>query len=231
MSEVVPVAGPPALDQQHARPHDGWLAHHFDDLDQQHAAAELGMWLFLVTEFMFFGGLFTAYMVYHGWYGQDFATGSHTMHLVLGTINTAVLLTSSFSMAVAVHAAAQGHRTMLIAMLLATITLGAVFLGIKAYEYHAKFVEGLVPFIANSQFEMHANVGLETFLNLYFLMTGVHAAHMVIGIAILGTLVGAALRHRLPIQRSVLVHNVGLYWHFVDLVWVYLFPFFYLVTG
>jgi len=106
-----------------------------------------------------------------------------------------------------------------------------VFLGIKAYEYHEKFVEGLVPFIENSQFEMHANVGLETFLNLYFLMTGVHAAHMVIGIAILGTLAGAALRHRLPVQRSVLVHNVGLYWHFVDLVWVYLFPFFYLVTG
>jgi cytochrome c oxidase subunit 3 len=116
-------------------------------------------------------------------------------------------------------------------MLLATIALGSVFLGIKAYEYHEKYVEGLVPFIANSQFEMQANVGLETFLNLYFLMTGVHAAHMVIGIAILGTPAIAALRHRLPVERSVVVHNVGLYWHFVDLVWVYLFPFFYLVTG
>jgi cytochrome c oxidase subunit 3 len=231
MSEVVPVGGPAELDPSLARKHGGWLAHHFDDLDQQHAAAELGMWVFLVTEFMFFGGLFTAYMAYHDWYAHDFAAGSHTMHVVLGTINTAVLLTSSLSMALAVHAAAQGRRTMLIAMLLATIALGTVFLGIKAYEYHEKYVEGLVPFISSSRFETKPDVGLEEFLNLYFLMTGVHAAHMVIGIAILGTLVVSALRYRLPVERSVLVHNVGLYWHFVDLVWVYLFPFFYLVTG
>jgi cytochrome c oxidase subunit 3 len=208
------------------------LAHHFDDLQQQREAAELGMWLFLVTEFMFFGGLFVAYLVYRSWYPQHFAEGSLTMDLTLGTINTAVLLASSLTMALAVHAAQASQRKALMWLLAATIVLGSVFLGIKAYEYHHKYEHHLIPF-AGLEFEypQPKDVGKQAFFNLYFLMTGLHAFHMVIGVGILLTLVVLAWRGGLLAERSVIVHNTGLYWHFVDLVWVYLFPFFYLVAA
>jgi cytochrome c oxidase subunit 3 len=208
--------------------HHPALAHHFDDLQQQREAAELGMWLFLVTEFMFFGGLFMAYLVYRWWYPQEFAAGSHTMDVMLGTINTGVLLCSSLTMALAVHAAQEAHRKALVGFLLATVVLGAGFLGIKAYEYHHKYEEGHIPFLegAHSMPE-----GEQTFFNLYFLMTGLHAFHMVIGIVLLLTLAARAWRGGFMGERSVVVHNSGLYWHFVDLVWVYLFPFFYLVAA
>lgn len=212
--------------------HDAALAHHFHDASQQRRAAELGMWLFLVTEFMFFGGLFLAYLVYRHWYPKEFALGSHTMDLALGTINTFVLLTSSLTMALSVHAAAASNRRMLILCLWGTIFLGAIFLGIKAYEYHHKYVEHHIPF---GGLEFHAQsphrLGLATFYNLYFLMTGLHALHMVIGIVLMLVLVVLAYRGGLLGPRSVIVHNSGLYWHFVDLVWVYLFPFFYLIAA
>jgi cytochrome c oxidase subunit 3 len=218
---------------EHAPPAGQTLvAHHFHDAQQQRSAAELGMWLFLVTEFMFFGGLFVAYLVYRSWYPEDFAAGSHTMDVRLGTINTAVLLTSSLTMALAVDAAQRSRQQPLVGLLAATLVLGAIFLGIKAYEYHHKFEEHLIPF-AGLPFspEDGATPGLATFFNLYFLMTGMHAFHMLIGIAILAVLIFLAARRRLPAERSIVVHNAGLYWHFVDLVWVYLFPFFYLVAA
>ena len=204
------------------------LAHHFDDLAQQRDAAELGMWLFLVTEFMFFGGMFLAYLVYRGWYPREFAETSHSMHVLLGGFNTAVLLTSSLTMALAVHAARDAHRRQLIALLSATVLLGAVFLGIKAYEYHHKYVEHLIPFMSN--YRTDAPPGQDAFLNLYFLMTGLHAFHMIIGMGLMLTLAVWAWRGGLLAERSIIVHNSGLYWHFVDLVWIYLFPFFYLVA-
>jgi cytochrome c oxidase subunit 3 len=215
-----------------ARAADPYVAHHFHDAQQQRTAAELGMWVFLATEFMFFGGLFIAYLVYRSWYPGDFAVGSHTMDVRLGTINTAVLLTSSLTMALAVDAAHRARRQALIGLLAATLVLGAVFLGIKAYEYHHKYEEHLIPF-AGLAFapEEGATRGLATFLNLYFLMTGLHALHMVIGIVMLGMLIVLAARGSLPAERAIVVHNAGLYWHFVDLVWVYLFPFFYLVAA
>lgn len=207
------------------------LAHHFEDLDQQREASELGMWLFLVTEFMFFGGLFLAYLTYRYWYPEAFAAGSHTMDIPLGTVNTCVLLASSFTMALAVHAAGHAERKKLTWFLLATIVFGVVFLGIKAYEYHHKYEEHLIPFAGlDFHWEGQQREGVEAFLNLYFLMTGLHAFHMIIGIAILGLLTYLAWRGLLA-GRATLVHNVGLYWHFVDLVWVYLFPFFYLVAA
>jgi cytochrome c oxidase subunit 3 len=213
--------------------HDPALAHHFHDLDQQRRAAELGMWLFLVTEFMFFGGLFLAYLVYRYWYPAEFALGSQTMNVALGAINTLVLLTSSLTMALAVHAATVSNRRMLIVLLWATIILGTVFLGIKAYEYHHKYAEHHIPFAGqefHAESEQH-RLGLATFYNLYFLMTGLHALHMIIGIGLMLILVVAAYRGGLTGPRSIVVHNSGLYWHFVDLVWVYLFPFFYLVAA
>jgi cytochrome c oxidase subunit 3 len=212
--------------------HPPHVAHHFHDAQQQRYAAELGMWLFLITEFMFFGGLFVSYLVYRSWYPQGFAAGSHTMDVRLGTINTAVLLTSSLTMALAVDAAHRANQKTTAALLTATLLLGILFLGIKAYEYHHKYEEHLIPF-AGLPFRPHAapTVGLATFLNLYFLMTGLHAFHMLIGLSILVVLIALTALRRLPAERSIVVYNTGIYWHFVDLVWVYLFPFFYLVAA
>jgi cytochrome c oxidase subunit 3 len=212
--------------------HNPELAHHFEDLNQQREAGELGMWLFLVTEIMFFGGLFFAYLIYRYWYPQEFAAGSHHMDLMLGTINTAVLLTSSLTMALAVHAATERHKKMLIGMLTSTIVLGAVFLGIKAVEYYQKWEHHQIPF-AGLHFEYTGpeRYGMAAFYNLYFIMTGLHAFHMVIGMVLMLILIYMARKDRLFGASSMIVYNSGLYWHFVDLVWVYLFPFFYLVAA
>ncbi|MEX2175556.1 MAG: cytochrome c oxidase subunit 3 [Pirellulaceae bacterium] len=211
--------------------HSRALAHHFENLEQQRDAGELGMWLFLTTEIMFFGGLFLAYCVFRAWYPAEFVAGSETMDVTLGTINTAVLLTSSLSMALAVRAAGQSQRRRLVALLVATTLLGVVFLGIKSYEYHHKYEEGLIPFGGFPfAYDTGRRAGLVTFLNLYFLMTGLHAFHMVVGIFMLLALAVLAWRGGLLGERSLPVHNIGLYWHFVDLVWVYLFPFFYLIA-
>lgn len=229
-SHAIPARENPAhADASHGHPD---LAHHFVDLTQQRESAELGMWLFLVTEIMFFGGLFLAYLVYRHWHHEGFAVGSATMDVMLGTINTTVLLTSSLTMALAVQAAQQSQRQRLIWLLVATIVLGTIFLGIKGYEYHHKHVEHLIPF-AGFPFRYAGpdQGGVAAFLNLYFVMTGLHAFHMVIGIGILLTLVVLARRGGMVGERSIVVYNTGLYWHFVDLVWVYLFPFFYLVAG
>lgn len=227
MTPTIPAAASTAPHAQHPA-----LAHHFDDLEQQRETAELGMWVFLVTEFMFFGGLFLAYLTYRGWYPQEFAAGSQTMDVMLGTINTAVLLTSSLTMALAVHAAQHAQRTRLILLLLATVVLGVAFLGIKAYEYHHKYEDHLIPFLGLPfKYSGPEAAGMQTFFNLYFLMTGMHAFHMLIGIGVLLALVVLAWRGGLLAERSVTVYNFGLYWHFVDLVWVYLFPFFYLLSA
>jgi len=242
-----------ALLPEAAEAHPPGLAHHFDDLEQQREAGELGMWLFLVTEFMFFGGLFMAYLAYRYWYPEAFAIGGRTMDLTLGTVNTFALLTSSLTMALAVHASHAGDRKLLMRFLVATILLGGVFLGIKAYEYYHKYEHRHIPFAglpfdaehlltdeavgqasspaSGTPTRENLTKGLKTFFNLYFLMTGFHALHMVIGIVILVVLTVMAYRGGLLGESSIVVHNVGLYWHFVDLVWVYLFPFLYLVAA
>lgn len=216
----------------HVAEHPAGLAHHFENLPQQREAAELGMWVFLVTEVMFFGGLFMAYLLYRWTYPAEFAAGSLTMDVILGTINTGLLLTSSLTMALAVHAAERMHRRTLLIMLAATIVLGSGFLGIKVIEYQHKYEHQLIPF-AGLPFTYHGPEarGMAAFFNLYFLMTGLHALHMVIGIGVLLTLWLLAWRGRLLGQRAIIVFNTGLYWHFVDLVWVYLFPFFYLIAS
>jgi cytochrome c oxidase subunit 3 len=211
--------------------HPVGLAHHFEDLKQQREAAELGMWLFLVTEVMFFGGLFLAYFVYRWKFPAEFAAGSQTMDLTLGTINTALLLTSSLTMALAVHAAESLHRRILLAMLLATMLLGGGFLGIKVVEYLHKYEHHLIPFAGLSAvYPAELHEGMSAFFNLYFLMTGLHAFHMVLGIGVLIALTILAWRGGLLGTRAIIVFNMGLYWHFIDLIWVYLFPFFYLIT-
>jgi cytochrome c oxidase subunit 3 len=204
------------------------LAHHFDTIEQQREAASLGMWVFLVTEIMFFGGMFTAYVVYRAAYPGAFAQGSSHLNLLLGGINTAVLIGSSLTMALAVYGSQVGNRKMLVGFLLFTIVLGSVFLGIKAVEYHHKFEERLVP---GHSFSLPGPKpqNAQLFFSLYFAMTGMHALHMIIGIGLLTFLVVQASRGRFSPEYHSPVEMTGLYWHFVDIVWIFLFPLLYLI--
>ncbi|HVC97401.1 MAG TPA: cytochrome c oxidase subunit 3 family protein [Pirellulales bacterium] len=208
------------------------LAHQFDDLEQQHAADELGIWLFLATEIMFFGGMFLAYAVYRHQDETAFAAASGRLDLWLGALNTAVLLCSSLTMALAVHAAETAQRKHLIGFLALTMLLGTIFLGIKGYEYHHKYEIGLMP-LAGLPFvwEGPSAGPAQMFFNLYFLMTGVHALHMLIGLVVLAVLAIKACRGGLLGEFAAAVNVTGLYWHFVDIVWVFLFPFLYLIRG
>lgn len=208
--------------------HGATVAHQFDDAAQQRTASTLGMWVFLVTEVMMFGGLFTAYALYRSMYPEAFAAASHHLDATLGAANTLVLLGSSLTMALAVHAAQHGRRAGTVLGLLATIALGSVFLGVKAYEYAHKFEENLVPG-PYFQFAGPEATHAELFFSLYFAMTGLHALHMVIGVAVLGTLAWMAARKRFTADYHTPVEIGGLYWHFVDIVWIYLFPLLYLL--
>jgi cytochrome c oxidase subunit 3 len=209
--------------------HHPKLQHHFDNLEQQFEASALGMWLFLVTEILFFGGLFTAYMIYRLAYPEAFAEASHELDVVLGGVNTAVLIGSSLTMAMAVWSAQLGRRGGQLLFLALTIVLGLTFLGIKAVEYSHKFEHHLVPG-ANFQFEaardpQHAQL----FFSLYFVMTGLHALHMVVGIGVMAVLFVMAFKGRFTRAYHTPVEISGLYWHFVDIVWIFLFPLLYLI--
>jgi len=204
------------------------LAHHFDDLEQQHEAGSFGMWLFLVTEILFFGGLFCAYTVYRWQYPAVFAEASHEANILLGGVNTAVLLGSSLTMALAVHAAQRARRKAVVWFLILTIVLGCVFLGIKAVEYHHKWETHHVPGSGFQYEGAHAREAQIYFL-FYFLMTGMHALHMVIGVALLAIVAWMAGRGSFSAEHYAPVELSGLYWHFVDIVWIFLFPLLYLI--
>ena len=208
------------------------LAHQFDDLSQQHDADELGMWLFLCTEIMFFGAVFLAYTIYRTQDEAAFAAASQKLDIFWGTLNTVFLLTSSLTMALAVHAAQTSQRRRLITLLIATMVLGSLFIGIKGLEYHHKYTEGLMPlFGLPFHWDGPARGPAEMFFDLYFVMTGLHALHMVIGLGIMLVLLIQSIRGRLLGEFSIPIHLTGLYWHFVDIVWVFLFPFLYLIGG
>ena len=208
--------------------HDAGLAHHFDSYEQQKETSFLGMWLFLVQEVMFFGGLFVTYVYYRSQYSHAFNLGSRELNVLLGTVNTGVLLLSSFTMVVAVMGAKHGSRRRLLAGLAGTIGFGLVFLGIKYVEYSAKWEHQLVPGL---NFHWHGETlkGIEIFFSLYFGMTGMHALHMVVGIAIMCFMLRPAARGKWTPQNHNFVEGFGLYWHFVDIVWIFLFPFLYLI--
>jgi len=212
-----------------AEHHEEGLAHHFDDLAQQKDAASLGMWAFLVTEIMFFGGLFLGYVVYRSWYAEAFHLGSHHLDWKLGAINTAVLICSSLTMALAIHAAQVGaRRATQVAYLIATMVLGAAFLGIKGVEYWHKWVDHLVPG-PSFQFEGPELPHVRIFYSFYFVMTGVHAFHMIVGIGIMLWVTLKASRGQFTPKSHTLLEMAGLYWHFVDVVWIFLFPLLYLI--
>ncbi len=229
-----------AVTTGHEVPHDGagqppYLAHHFDDIGQQRYAESLGMWAFLATEVLFFGAILTGYIVYRERYGADFEATSARLNVLIGAINTVVLLTSSLTMALAVYAARIDRQRMLVWCLVLTAALGTLFMVFKAIEYYTDYKENLVPGLAFQDPDWtlqqppvnprHAQL----FLFFYYVLTGLHAVHLTVGIGLMVVLIVLASRgyyaggHYGPIEVS------GLYWHFVDIVWIFLFPLLYLL--
>jgi Heme/copper-type cytochrome/quinol oxidase, subunit 3 len=227
---------------EHATHVEG-LAHHFVSMEQQKEAGMVGMWLFLLTEVMFFGGLFLAYTIYRTIYPQGFLYGSHLLNVQLGGTNTVVLIVSSLTMAMAVYYSQKGETKKLIGFLTATLLLGLAFLVIKYFEYASKIHDNLFPAVGfynpvtpemdpTSHHAIPANLQqpVRVFLWIYFMMTGLHALHMIVGAGILITLILMARKGKFTKNYNSPVEISGLYWHFVDIVWIFLFPLLYL-TG
>lgn len=208
--------------------HTPGLAHHFEDFEQQNESASLGMWAFLITEVMFFGGLFLGYALYRTYYPEAFAAASHELSVGWGAFNTVVLIGSSLTMALAVRAAQLGQPKSIVRYIVYTLLLGIGFLGVKAVEYAAKFEHHLVP---GPHFLWGGDAGpeVELFFGFYFCMTGLHALHMLIGMVLMGVVVVRARRGVYTPANHIGVEMLGLYWHFVDLVWIFLFPMLYLI--
>jgi len=225
------------------------LQHHFENMEQQREAGTLGMWVFLVTEIMFFGGMFLAYTLYRYKYGAAFATASNHLDITLGAVNTAVLILSSFTMALSVYFTQIGKLRPQVVCLILTIILGLTFLGIKGVEYKAKYDDSLIPgrLIPARPFnpavaehgdddphKLHLLPGatvknVELFYWIYFAMTGMHAVHMIIGAGLLVFLLYFSIKGRYGPEYHSPVEVIGLYWHFVDIVWIFLFPLLYLL--
>ena len=214
-------AGPDAHAAHHPR-----QQHHFYSMDQQLEASILGMWIFLVTEIMFFGGLFMAYIVYRNAYPDAWAAGRNHLNVYLGGANTLVLICSSVSMALAVRCAQIGSRRGQIVNLILTILFGTAFLVVKYFEYAEKFEHHLVP---GPHFDPTLPAQQQIFFALYFIMTGIHALHMVVGIGLMLIILGMAWKGRFGPDYYGPIEVSGLYWHFVDIVWIFLFPLLYLL--
>jgi len=218
--------------------HHPFLQHHFEDLGQQHEASTLGMWMFLATEILFFGGIMLAYWIYRLAYPEAWAIGASLQNRPWGAVNTIVLIISSLTMALAVREAQLGRRKGIVVFLLLTLLFGGAFLGIKAIEYHAHWEEGLFP---GKHFHFTGHEGhpvdpgvlprVQLFMMFYWGMTGLHALHMVIGAGLLLWFIWRAWKDHFGPEYYSPVEVMGLYWHFVDIVWIFLFPFLYLIHG
>ncbi len=209
------------------------LQHHFDDLDQQREASTLGMWVFLCTEILFFGGLFTTYVVYRTRFHGVFAQASHHLNVFLGGTNTLVLICSSLTMALAIWSSHINKRKMIVFFLILTMILGSTFLVIKYFEYKEKFEHHLVPgpnfhYVCPAGEECHPEEA-SIYFSLYFCMTGLHAAHMIVGLGLLTYLLFPSWQGKFTAEWHNPLECVGLYWHFVDIVWIFLFPLLYLI--
>jgi cytochrome c oxidase subunit 3 len=206
------------------------LREQFDTAAQQRDASTLGMWVFLITEVMFFGGMFLAYTIYRSKYPEVFAVASTSLNVFIGAANTVVLLCSSLTMVLAVRASQLNQRKAIIFWLILTLILGATFLGVKAYEWNEKFEMHHIPGMANFHLAGTLQQGpAQLFFSLYFAMTGLHALHMVVGVGILLTLIFQAQRGKFTAEYMTPVDIAGLYWHFVDIIWIFLFPLLYLI--
>ena len=208
--------------------HHPALAHHFGSLADQQETATLGMWVFLATEVLFFGGALMVYSLYRGWYPEAFAVASHELDIVLGTVNTVVLIGSSLTMALAVHAAQRNDRSSLTVFLVVTMMLGVTFLGIKGVEYYTKFVEHHIPG-PSFQFEAEYAKQAQIFFSLYFVLTGLHALHMIVGLGVMAWMLAWVRNGTIDRDYVSPIEISGLYWHFVDIVWIFLFPLLYLI--
>jgi cytochrome c oxidase subunit 3 len=238
-----------ALAEDHHE-HPAYLRHHFESVEQQADTTNFAMWLFLLTEVMFFGGLFTAYLILRNWYFPAFVEASHQLNIFWGTANTAVLIGSSFTMAMGVWSAEMRKKGTLVLCLVLTFILGLIFLGIKTIEYKEKIDKHHVPGFHYS-LQSFTNPAsdpeiykeyhdkpmaldmarhTELYFFLYFAMTGMHALHMIIGIAILGFMIFRARAGAYTTGHVTFVENFGLYWHFVDIIWIFLFPLLYLIS-
>lgn len=233
------MADTPVAVAEHAEAHNPALRHHFADEQQQKNAASLGMWLFIVTEIMFFGGMFCAYLVYRLAHFNAFAAGSQQLSIYLGAVNTAVLLVSSVTVVLAVKAAESRNRKQLVGYLIVTILLGLTFLVIKGFEYKEKFEKHHVPgptfsftepFDDNGKHIPVSSNEAQLFFSLYFAMTGMHALHMVIGCGLFTVLTVLAWKGHYTNGYFTPIENSGLYWHLVDIIWIYLFPLLYLIS-
>ena len=208
---------------------DAALAPQFDDAEQQRTASNLGIWIFLATEILFFGVLFAAYAITRVRFPEAFAAGSRLTNLPLAGTNTAVLVTSSLTMALGVHAARHGARRALVGWLGLTVALGCAFLAIKAVEYRIDYLEHLVPSLDFRYAGPQADQ-VELFFYMYFFITGVHALHVLIGIGCIATIAIMASRDMFSPGYFTPVDVTGLYWHLVDVIWLFVFPILYLIS-
>jgi len=188
---------------------------------------KMGMWFFLFTEILFFGGMFLLYSVFRHKFPADFHRGAAGEDLVLGTVNTAVLLTSSFSIALSIAAIRKGDKILSSWLQLATISMGIVFLVIKYVEWSAKIAVGIYP---DSPVLLDLGKGEILFFGLYYVMTGLHGLHVLVGVVVIAFMIHFTRRETIRRDNYARLENTGLYWHFVDIVWIYLYPLFYLVT-
>lgn len=206
------------------------LREQFDTAHQQKDASTLGMWIFLITEVMFFGGMFAAYTIYRSTYPTVFAIASSSLNVTIGAINTCVLLLSSFTMVMGVRAGQLGQRKLIIFFLILTLIFGCIFLGVKAYEWNEKYVEHHMPGQIAFHLEGTPLQGpAKLFFSLYFAMTGLHALHMIVGVGILSFLLWETRRGTYSAEYFTPIDIAGLYWHFVDIIWIFLFPLLYLI--
>ena len=245
--------------------HHPFLQHHFEDLGQQHDASNLGMWTFLATEVMFFGGVIGSYLVYRFTSPDVWGAASRHLNVTLATINTVVLLSSSLTMALAVYCGQAGDKKGQIRNLILTMVLGTLFLGIKGAEYYQEYRDHLIPGPSFRAEKLHLQteadpstlkpeearevavtratamnlvMPLKTFVErraqlfyvFYFIMTGLHGAHMIIGLVMLSVMLQWARQGRFTAEYSNPLEVAGLYWHFIDIVWVFLYPLLYLVA-
>ncbi len=222
----------------HEEHHHPFLQHHFEDMGQQHEASVLGMWMFLATEILFFGGILCAYWIYRLMYPAAWAVGASLQNRPLGAFNTIVLIVSSLTMALAVREAQLGRRKGIAIFIILTMLFGGAFVVVKGIEYKAHWDEGLFP---GSHFHFTGHHGqavdpgllpkLQLFMTFYWGMTALHALHMVIGFGLLLWILRRAWKDHFGPEYYSPVEIMGLYWHFVDIVWIFLFPFLYLIHG
>jgi cytochrome c oxidase subunit III len=206
------------------------VGHHFENAEQEFSANKLGFWIFLATEILLFGGLFVAYAVFRNMYPETFHAAHHHLNRTMGATNTVVLICSSFTMALAVRAAQTGERTKQIVLLSMTLVFAAVFLVIKFFEYKAKIEHGYLPGFWYTPHEGTDPVNGNIFFGLYFVMTGLHGLHVIAGMCAITWVLTKAVKGRFNGSWYTPVELTGMYWHLVDLIWIYLFPLFYLIS-